>query len=70
MAEEEERERDGDPEDTNTVAYIQERRDTPLMEWKDITVVDNLGSNKDDEGMERLDFEEPLDLVDTSEESC
>ncbi|GJY52122.1 hypothetical protein Tco_0442969 [Tanacetum coccineum] len=70
MAEEEEREREGDLEDTNTVAYIQERRDTPLMERKDITVVDNLGSNKDDEGIERIDVEEPLDLVDTSEESC
>ncbi|GJY28907.1 zinc finger, CCHC-type containing protein [Tanacetum coccineum] len=46
-------ERDGDPEDTNTIAYNEEQRDTPLLEQKDITVV-----------------EEPLDLVDTSEESA
>ncbi|GKA15771.1 hypothetical protein Tco_0695518 [Tanacetum coccineum] len=41
----------------------------PLLERKDITVVDNLGSNKDNEGIEWLDVEEPLDLVDTSEKS-
>ncbi|GJT26122.1 hypothetical protein Tco_0906397 [Tanacetum coccineum] len=69
MAEEEEREREGDPEDTNTIAFIEERRDTPLLERKDITTDDNLGSNKDDEGIEWLDVEEPLDLVNTSEES-
>ncbi|GKA86674.1 hypothetical protein Tco_0808385 [Tanacetum coccineum] len=69
MAEEEEQEREGDPEDTNTIAYIEERRDTPLLERKDITDVGNLGSNKDGEGIEWLDVEEPLDLVDTSEES-
>ncbi|GJV79414.1 hypothetical protein Tco_1515284 [Tanacetum coccineum] len=69
MAEKEEREREGDPEDTNTIAYIEERRDTPLLEWKDITAVDNLGPNKDDEGIEWLDVEEPLYLVDISEES-
>ncbi|GJX88748.1 hypothetical protein Tco_0340762 [Tanacetum coccineum] len=69
MVEEEEQEREGDPEDTNTIAYIKERRDTPLLERKDITVFGNLGSNKDDEGIEWLDVEEPLDLVDISEES-
>ncbi|GKC80428.1 hypothetical protein Tco_1131202 [Tanacetum coccineum] len=41
----------------------------PLLEQKDITVVDNLGPNKDDKGLEWLDVEEPLDLVDTSKES-
>ncbi|GJR67472.1 hypothetical protein Tco_0013537 [Tanacetum coccineum] len=46
-----------------------ERSDTPLLEGKDITDVGNLGSNKDDEGIEWLDVEEPLDLVDTSKES-
>ncbi|GKA36468.1 hypothetical protein Tco_0722959, partial [Tanacetum coccineum] len=65
---EEEQEREGDPEDTNTIAYIKEQRDTPLLERKDITDIGNLGSNKDDEGIEWLDVEEPLDLVDTSEE--
>ncbi|GJY58275.1 hypothetical protein Tco_0458167 [Tanacetum coccineum] len=69
MSEEEEQEREGDPEDTNTIAYIKEQRDTPLLERKYITAVGNLGSNRDDEGIEWLDVEEPLDLVDTSEES-
>ncbi|GKC17421.1 hypothetical protein Tco_1014203 [Tanacetum coccineum] len=68
MDEEEKQEREGDLEDTNTLAYIEERRDTPLLERKDIAAVDNLGSNKDDEGIEWLDVEEPLYLVDTSEE--
>ncbi|GKE55485.1 hypothetical protein Tco_1494670 [Tanacetum coccineum] len=68
-AEEEKQEREGDPKDTNTIAYIEERRDMPLLEQKDIVVVGNLGYNKDDEGIEWLDVEEPLDLVDTSEES-
>ncbi|GJT47746.1 hypothetical protein Tco_0973903 [Tanacetum coccineum] len=62
-------EREGDPEDTNTIAYIKERRDTPLQEQKDIVDAGNLGYNKDNEGIECLDVEEPLDLVDTSEES-
>ncbi|GJU41255.1 hypothetical protein Tco_1194212 [Tanacetum coccineum] len=61
--------REGDPEDTNTIAYNEEQRDTPQLEREDITVVDNLGPNRDDEGIEWLDVEEPLDLVDTSEAS-
>nr|GEV14416.1 putative reverse transcriptase domain-containing protein [Tanacetum cinerariifolium] len=65
----EEREREGDPEDTNIIAYIKEQRDTPLLERKDITDVDNLRPNKDDEEIEWLDVKEPLDLVDTCEES-
>ncbi|GJV95116.1 hypothetical protein Tco_1546693 [Tanacetum coccineum] len=69
MAEEKEREREGDPEDTNTIVYNKEQRDTPQLERKDVTVVDNLGPNMDDKGIEWLDVEEPLDLVDTSEES-
>ncbi|GJT27474.1 hypothetical protein Tco_0907749 [Tanacetum coccineum] len=67
--EEEKKERAGDPEDTNTIAYIEERSDAPLLKRKDIDVVGNSGYNKDDEGIEWLDVEEPLDLVDTSEES-
>ncbi|GJX98628.1 hypothetical protein Tco_0355647 [Tanacetum coccineum] len=70
MAEEEKKEREGDPKDTNTIAYIEERRETPLLDQKDITVVSNSGSNKDDEGIAWLAVEEPLDLVDTSEESA
>ncbi|GJZ52483.1 hypothetical protein Tco_0606998 [Tanacetum coccineum] len=69
MAEEEERERKGDPEYTNTIAYNEEQRDTPLLERKDINVVDNLGPNRDDEEIEWLDVEKPLDLVDIKEES-
>ncbi|GKE06884.1 hypothetical protein Tco_1398902 [Tanacetum coccineum] len=70
MAEEEKKEREGDPKDTNTIAYIEERREMPLLDQKDITVVSNSGSNKDDEGIAWLAVEEPLDLVDTSEESA
>ncbi|GJR66636.1 hypothetical protein Tco_0012701 [Tanacetum coccineum] len=68
-ADEEERERKGDPKDTNTIAYNKEQRDMPQLEQKDITAIDNLRPNRDDEGIEWLDVEEPLDLVDISEES-
>ncbi|GJX40227.1 hypothetical protein Tco_0255217 [Tanacetum coccineum] len=66
---EEEREREGDPDHTNTIAYIKEQRDAPLLERKDIPTVDNLGPNKDDKRIEWIDVEEPLDLVNISEES-
>ncbi|GJZ66525.1 hypothetical protein Tco_0623221 [Tanacetum coccineum] len=65
----EEQEREGDPEHTNTIAYIKEQRDAPLLERKDIPTVDNLGPNKDDKRIEWIDVEEPLDLVNISEES-
>nr|GEW41448.1 MAK10-like protein [Tanacetum cinerariifolium] len=68
-AEEEEREREGDPEDTNTITYNEEQRDTLPLEREDITVVDNLGPNRDDKEIEWLDVKEPLDLVEISEES-
>ncbi|GJS10276.1 hypothetical protein Tco_0367072 [Tanacetum coccineum] len=61
----EEREREGNPEGTDTIAHNEEQRDTPQLELIDTTVVDNLGPNRDDEGIEWLDVEEPLDLVDT-----
>ncbi|GKC50028.1 hypothetical protein Tco_1072773 [Tanacetum coccineum] len=70
MAKEEDREREGDPKDTNTIAYNEGQRDTPQLEQEDIIAIDNLGPNKDDEGIEWLDVEEHLDLVDTSEESA
>ncbi|GJR43941.1 hypothetical protein Tco_1312044 [Tanacetum coccineum] len=66
---EEEREGEGDPDHTNTIAYIKEQRYAPLLEQKDIPTVNNLGPNKDDEGIEWIDVDEPLDLVNTSEES-
>ncbi|GJR24476.1 hypothetical protein Tco_0973003 [Tanacetum coccineum] len=62
MAEEEKHKRDGDPEDTNSIAYIKERRDTPLLEQKDIVAVDNLGYNKDDEGIEWIKKGDPRNL--------
>ncbi|GJY97038.1 hypothetical protein Tco_0513948 [Tanacetum coccineum] len=67
--EEEEREREGGPKDTNTIAYNEKQRDTPQLKREDITAFDNLGLNKDDEGIEWLDVEEALDLVDISEKS-
>nr|GFC23940.1 hypothetical protein [Tanacetum cinerariifolium] len=70
MAEEKEREKEGDPKDTNTIAYNERQRDTTQLEQDGIIVADNLGPNRDDEGIEWLDVEEPLDLVDTSEESA
>nr|GEU29441.1 zinc finger, CCHC-type [Tanacetum cinerariifolium] len=48
-AKEEEREREGNP---NTIVYNEEQRNTPQLEWKDITVVDNLSPNREDEGIE------------------
>ncbi|GKC71400.1 hypothetical protein Tco_1117283 [Tanacetum coccineum] len=68
-AEEEEREREGNPEGTNTIAHNEEQRDTSQLELKDTTVIDNLGPNRDAKGTESLNVEEPLDLVDTSEKS-
>ncbi|GJW52349.1 hypothetical protein Tco_0093700 [Tanacetum coccineum] len=65
---EEEQEREGDPEDTNTIAYNEEQRDTLQLEREDITAFDNLGLNRDDDGIEWLAVEEALDLVDISKE--
>ncbi|GJX19605.1 MAK10-like protein [Tanacetum coccineum] len=66
---EKERGREGNPEDTNTMVHNEEQRDTPQLELKDTTAIDNLGPNGNDDEIEWLDVEEPLDLVDTSEES-
>ncbi|GJT97625.1 hypothetical protein Tco_1093143 [Tanacetum coccineum] len=63
--EEKERGREGNPEDTNTMAHNEEQRDTPQLELKDTTTIDNLGPNRNDDGIEWLDVKEPLDLVDT-----
>ncbi|GJU76192.1 hypothetical protein Tco_1273262 [Tanacetum coccineum] len=65
-AEEEDQKREDNPEDTDNFAHNEQQRDTPQLGLKDTTVVDNLGSNRDDEGIEWLDVEEPLDLVNTS----
>nr|GEU30346.1 hypothetical protein [Tanacetum cinerariifolium] len=66
---EKERGREGNPEDTNTMAYNEEQRDTPQLELKDTTAIDNLGPNRNDDGIEWLDVKERRYLVDTSEES-
>nr|GEX62969.1 hypothetical protein [Tanacetum cinerariifolium] len=68
-AKEEEQEREGNLKDTNAIAHNEDQRDTPQLELKDITDVDNLWPNRDDEEIEWLEVEEPLDLVDKSEES-
>ncbi|GKB10088.1 hypothetical protein Tco_0844011 [Tanacetum coccineum] len=47
--------------------HNEEQRDTPQLEPKGITI-DNLGPSRNDDGIEWLDVEKPLDLVDTSEE--
>ncbi|GKC53104.1 hypothetical protein Tco_1075849 [Tanacetum coccineum] len=66
---EKERGREGNPKDTNTMAHNEEQIDIPQLELKDTTTIDNLGPNRNDDGIEWLDVEEPLDLLDTSEES-
>ncbi|GKC38338.1 hypothetical protein Tco_1050722 [Tanacetum coccineum] len=55
-AKEEEREREGNPEGTDTIPHNEEQRDTPQLELKDTTAVDNLGPNKDDKGIEWLNL--------------
>ncbi|GJT20077.1 zinc finger, CCHC-type containing protein [Tanacetum coccineum] len=65
---EKEQGKEGNPEDTNTMAHNEEQRDTSQLELKDTTVVNNLGPDRIDEGIEWLDIEEPLDLIDISEE--
>ncbi|GJX29323.1 protein kinase-like domain, concanavalin A-like lectin/glucanase domain protein, partial [Tanacetum coccineum] len=65
---EKEQGKEGNPEDTNTMAHNEEQRDTSQLELKDTTVVNNLGPDRIDEGIEWLDIKEPLDLIDTSEE--
>nr|GEV98051.1 hypothetical protein [Tanacetum cinerariifolium] len=68
-SEEKERGKEGNLKDTNTMAHNEEQRDTPYLELKDTIVINNLGPNRNGDGIEWLDVEEPLDLVDTSKES-
>nr|GEY40090.1 hypothetical protein [Tanacetum cinerariifolium] len=53
--EEKERGRNGNLEDTNTMAHSEEQRDTPQLELKDTTAIDNLRPNRNDDGIEWLD---------------
>ncbi|GJZ46654.1 hypothetical protein Tco_0594250 [Tanacetum coccineum] len=50
------------------MVHNDEQRDTSQLEPKG-TTIDNLGPDRNDDEIEWLDVEEPLDLVDTSEES-
>ncbi|GKC73971.1 hypothetical protein Tco_1119854, partial [Tanacetum coccineum] len=50
------------------MAHNEEQRDTPQLELKDTTAVNNLRPDRIDEGIEWIDIEEPLDLIDTLEE--
>ncbi|GJW05008.1 hypothetical protein Tco_1563864 [Tanacetum coccineum] len=69
--EEDEQEGEGNPKNTNTVERKEEQRGTSLLELKDPTAIDKIGPSRNDEEreIEWLDIEEPLDLVDTGEES-
>nr|GEU42920.1 hypothetical protein [Tanacetum cinerariifolium] len=53
---------------TPTPWHTMKKRNTPQLELKDTTAIDNLGPNRNDDVKEWLDVEEPLDLVDTSDE--
>ncbi|GJS08930.1 hypothetical protein Tco_0365726 [Tanacetum coccineum] len=70
-AQEYEQEGEGNPENTNTVERKKEQRDTPQLELKEPTAIDKIGPSRNNEEreIEWLDIEEPLDLVDTCEES-
>ncbi|GJY89168.1 hypothetical protein Tco_0503796 [Tanacetum coccineum] len=55
--------------DYSKPSHEDHRNTIELSELKDTTDIDSLGPNRNDDGIEWLDVEEPLDLVDTSEES-
>ncbi|GKC74494.1 hypothetical protein Tco_1120377 [Tanacetum coccineum] len=59
-SEEKEHGKEGSTEDTNTMVHNDEQMDT---------TINNLGPNRNDDKIEWIDVEEPLDLVDTSKES-
>ncbi|GJQ90620.1 hypothetical protein Tco_0001759 [Tanacetum coccineum] len=62
---------EGNPENTNATERKEEQRDAPQPELKDRTDIKKIGPSRHDEEREIvwLDVEEPLYLVDTSEES-
>ncbi|GJV74688.1 hypothetical protein Tco_1506272 [Tanacetum coccineum] len=71
LPKEDEQEEKGNLENTNTVECKEEQRDTPQPELKDPTDIDKIVTSRNDEKreIEWVDVEEPLDLVDTCEES-
>ncbi|GJT64735.1 hypothetical protein Tco_1016215 [Tanacetum coccineum] len=64
----EEKEKD-DPDKTNTVERMNKQRDKLQPEPNDPTAIDKIGPIRGNEEIKWLDVEEPLNLVDTSEES-
>ncbi|GJU67304.1 hypothetical protein Tco_1253563 [Tanacetum coccineum] len=62
-SEEKEHGKEGSTEDTNTMVHNDEQMDTSQLEPKGATI-NNLGPNRNDDEIEWLDVEEPLDLVD------
>ncbi|GKD16772.1 MAK10-like protein [Tanacetum coccineum] len=50
-----ERGREGNLEDTNTMAHNKEQRDAPQLELKDTTAINNLGPNRNNDGIEWID---------------
>ncbi|GJZ39207.1 hypothetical protein Tco_0585770 [Tanacetum coccineum] len=67
--EEDEQKGEGNPKNTNATKRREEQWDTPQPELKKPNAIDNIGSSINDEEIEWFGVEEPLDLVDTSEES-
>ncbi|GJS94296.1 hypothetical protein Tco_0801264 [Tanacetum coccineum] len=63
--------REGNPEDSNAAERKEEQRCTPQPELKEPTDIKKIRPSRNDKEREIkwLDVEEPLDLVDTSEES-
>ncbi|GJR21871.1 hypothetical protein Tco_0970398 [Tanacetum coccineum] len=64
-SEEKEHGKNGSPEDTNTMVHNDEQRDTSQLRPKG-TTIDNLGPKRNDDEIEWLDVEEPLDIVNTN----
>nr|GEZ35586.1 hypothetical protein [Tanacetum cinerariifolium] len=67
--EEDERKRKGNPKNIDATERREEQRDTSQPDLKKSTAIDKIGSSRNDEEIEWLGVEEPLDLVDTREES-
>ncbi|GJZ06471.1 hypothetical protein Tco_0540264 [Tanacetum coccineum] len=69
--EEDELKGESNPEDSNAAERKEEQKGTPQPELKDPTDIEKIRPSRNDKEreIEWLDVEEPLDLVDTSEES-
>ncbi|GKB80446.1 hypothetical protein Tco_0947341 [Tanacetum coccineum] len=69
--EKERRNEEGSPESISIIELEEEPKDIPQLEPKDPAATKEIGSSGNDEEkeVEWIDVEEPLDLIDTSEES-